>query len=69
MVQYYPKHLSVATVARQYPELEIVDEEEQQRLRDVEDRRRRGKGPPKKVKKDGRLRALYSVYFFVMHFG
>lgn len=53
MVQYYPEEFNIARIARQYPELEMVDEDERQRLQDVADRRKRGKGAPKKTKKDG----------------
>ncbi|KAJ7695117.1 mitochondrial ribosomal subunit S27-domain-containing protein [Mycena rosella] len=51
MMEYYPKTISLADVKRECPELEIVNEAEEQRLADVEDRKRRGKGTPKKAKK------------------
>ncbi|KAJ7453961.1 mitochondrial ribosomal subunit S27-domain-containing protein [Mycena galericulata] len=51
MVQYYPRTINLSQVARELPELGIVDENEQQRLMDVEDKKRRGKGTPKKAKK------------------
>ncbi|KAG6817041.1 hypothetical protein H0H87_000453 [Tephrocybe sp. NHM501043] len=50
MVNYYPPVINIAQLARQYPELELVDEDEEQRLQDVEDRKKRGKGAPKKAK-------------------
>ncbi|KAJ6591852.1 mitochondrial ribosomal subunit S27-domain-containing protein [Mycena vulgaris] len=50
MMEYYPKTISLAQVARECPELEIVVEKEEQRMADVEDRKRRGKGTPKKAK-------------------
>ncbi|KAF8626212.1 hypothetical protein AX15_004902 [Amanita polypyramis BW_CC] len=50
MVRYYPQELNLSQIARQYPELELVNEIEEQRLQDVEDRRKRGKGAPKKAK-------------------
>ncbi|KAG6852455.1 hypothetical protein C0991_011806 [Blastosporella zonata] len=50
MVDYYPPVISIAKLARKYPELELVDEVEEQRLQDVEDRKKRGKGAPKKAK-------------------
>ncbi|KAF7317960.1 Mitochondrial 37S ribosomal protein S27 [Mycena kentingensis (nom. inval.)] len=50
MVKYYPPVLNIAAVARDVPELEFVDPKEQQRLEDVEDRKRRGKGMVKKAK-------------------
>lgn len=55
MVQYYPPEISVMKIARQYPELQLVDEEESQRFRDIEDKKRRGKGAPKKAKTKGTL--------------
>ncbi|KAJ6624998.1 mitochondrial ribosomal subunit S27-domain-containing protein [Mycena sp. CBHHK59/15] len=51
IVGYYPKTVNLSQIARDYPKLKLVDEEEQQRLADVEDRKRRGKGTPKKAKK------------------
>ena len=72
MVNYYPPEIRVSSLARQYPELELVDEDEEQRLQDVEDKKRRGKGPPKKAKTKGacilrqfRLRGLVNVIFFL----
>ena len=40
-------------MCRQYPALEIVNEEEEERLQDVLERKRRGKGAPKKAKSAG----------------
>ncbi|KAG6861787.1 hypothetical protein C0995_012291 [Termitomyces sp. Mi166 len=50
MVKYYPPVIDFARLARQYPELELVDEDEEQRLQDIEDKKKRGKGVPKKAK-------------------
>ncbi|KZT18827.1 hypothetical protein NEOLEDRAFT_1183948 [Neolentinus lepideus HHB14362 ss-1] len=52
MMKYYPPYqqLSLAKLMKDYPEWDIVDEEEQIRLRDVEDRKKRGKGAPTKAK-------------------
>jgi hypothetical protein len=50
MVAYYPIRLNLARIARQVPELELVDEDEQERLEDVAAKRKRGKGAPKKAK-------------------
>lgn len=52
MLAYYPPKLNIARVASMYPDLELVDEDEQTRLEDIEYRRKRGKGPPKKLKKN-----------------
>ncbi|KAJ7132075.1 mitochondrial ribosomal subunit S27-domain-containing protein [Mycena epipterygia] len=50
MMEYYPKHIDLAAIAREFPEFGIVNEKEVQRLQDVEDKKRRGKGTPKKAK-------------------
>ncbi|KAF5387018.1 hypothetical protein D9615_002047 [Tricholomella constricta] len=50
MVKYYPTVINIAQLARKYPALELVDEDEEQRLQDIEDRKKRGKGAPKKAK-------------------
>jgi len=53
MLAYYPESFNIAQITRQYPELEIVNEDEEERLQDVLDRKKRGKGPPKKAKSKG----------------
>jgi hypothetical protein len=53
MVNYYPPVIHLAAIAREFPKMGIVDPKEQQRLADVEDRKRRGKGTPKKAKTKG----------------
>ena len=55
MMNYYPPTFSLSSIIRQFPELELVDTVEQQRLQDVEDRKKRGKGAPKKAKSKGQL--------------
>lgn len=52
MVQYYPTEISIARLARN-PRRGIVNLEEEQRLRDVEDKKKRGKGAPRKAKTKG----------------
>ena len=52
-MNYYPPTLSLSSIIRKYPELELVDAAEQQRLQDVEDKKKRGKGAPKKAKSKG----------------
>ncbi|KAH7928159.1 hypothetical protein BV22DRAFT_1005480 [Leucogyrophana mollusca] len=51
MVKYYPQEIDMAAMVRQWPELQLVNHAEEQRLRDVEDRKKRGKGAPKKAKR------------------
>lgn len=53
MMNYYPPTLSLSSIIRQFPEMELVDAAEQQRLQDIEDRKKRGKGTPKKAKSKG----------------
>lgn len=53
MMNYYPPTLSLSSIIRQFPEMELVDATEKQRLQDVEDRKKRGKGAPKKAKSKG----------------
>ena len=53
MLNYYPPAFSLSSIIRQFPEMELVDAAEQQRLQDIEDRKKRGKGAPKKAKSKG----------------
>jgi predicted DNA binding CopG/RHH family protein len=53
MVKYYPPVINISQIARKYPELELIDEDEEQRWQDIEDRKKRGKGAPKKAKTKG----------------
>lgn len=60
MVEYYPRELNFAKIARKYPILELVNEAEEQRLLDVEERKKRGKGAPKKAKSKGTLHTYHT---------
>jgi hypothetical protein len=53
MVKYYPPEINIAQIMRKYPELELVNQKEEQRLADLAEKKRRGKGPPKKAKSKG----------------
>lgn len=53
MINYYPPTFDTASIVRRYPELEMVNEEEQARLEDVEIKKKRGKGAPKKARSAG----------------
>lgn len=53
MVNYYPTPINLSRIVRRYPELEMIDEDEQQRFEDVAYKRKRGKGAPKKAKTKG----------------
>jgi hypothetical protein len=61
MVRYYPQEINISQIARQYPELELVNELEEQRLQDVEDRKKRGKGAPKKAQSKSKLLSVAFV--------
>ena len=63
MVNYYPQEIRLSEIRRQYPALEMVDWEEEQRVQDVIDRQKRGKGAPKKAKTKGVLHLPLSVSF------
>ena len=66
MMNYYPPPFSLASIIRQFPEMGLVDAAEQQRLQDVEDRKKRGKGAPKKAKSKGMpLRFHFASFFFL----
>jgi len=54
MVEYYPRTLSFKDINKSYPELNLVDEEEETRILDLMARKARGKGPPPKAKKKGK---------------
>jgi len=62
MLAYYPPKLDISKAIRMYPDLELVDDDEQTRLEDTEYRRKRGKGPPKKQKE-----GLLILFIFLMH--
>lgn len=52
MVNYYPEELTVTQLRRETG-WRIDDQAELQRLQDVEDKKQRGKGTPKKAKSKG----------------
>jgi small subunit ribosomal protein S33 len=54
LISYYPEQFDINKIVKAHPELEMVDEEEEERLADVADRRKRGKGAPRKAKSKGR---------------
>lgn len=53
LVGYYPEHVNISQIIRQNRVLEMVDDDAEERLQDVIERRRRGKGAPKKAKDKG----------------
>jgi small subunit ribosomal protein S33 len=61
MIDYYPQQLSISAINKEFKGLNLIDEDEEQRLQDVEDKKKRGKGAPKKAKSAGR----YSSYVFL----
>ena len=55
MVNYYPQELSFKSVSAMQPALKLVNFAEEQRLFDVDQRKKRGKGAPKKARTKGKL--------------
>ncbi|KAI0062153.1 hypothetical protein BV25DRAFT_1916427 [Artomyces pyxidatus] len=53
MMQYYPLEVDFAALNRANPGWNLIDRDEQQRLQDIEDRKKRGKGTPTKAKNKG----------------
>jgi hypothetical protein len=51
MIDYYPHQLSIS--------LDLIDEDEEQRRRDVADKKKKGKGAPKKAKSAGKQSLTY----------
>jgi small subunit ribosomal protein S33 len=53
MIEYYPNELSISAINKNFRGLDLVDEYEETRLQDVADKKKRGKGAPKKAKSAG----------------
>ena len=53
MNDYYPHQLSISAINKEFQGLDLIDEDEEQRLQDVADKKKRGKGAPKKAKSAG----------------
>ncbi len=53
MIKYYPEQLTVPRFNRMNGNFKVQDWDEYQRLADVEEQKRRGKGAPKKAKSAG----------------
>ena len=53
MLQYYPPEVSIAQLRKGSPNWDVEDFDELQRLSDVEYKKKRGKGAPKKAKTEG----------------
>ncbi|CDO71916.1 hypothetical protein BN946_scf184940.g63 [Trametes cinnabarina] len=58
MIRYYPDELTVAHFNRMPGGFKIQNWEEYQRLADVEEKKRRGKGVPKKAKSKAESRRM-----------
>jgi hypothetical protein len=54
MIDYYPHQLSISAINKEFQGLGLIDEDEEQRLQDVADKKKRGKGAPKKAKTAGK---------------
>ena len=55
ITMYYPTRLSIPAIQRKFPELDLVDEDEVERVEDVAALKKRGKGAPKKARTKGAL--------------
>jgi hypothetical protein len=67
MMDYYPYQLSISAINKKFIGLDLVDEDEEQRLQDVADKKKRGKGAPKKAKSAGKLIVHVSVRLAQTH--
>lgn len=56
MLTYYPPEVSIAKLRQGNPDWDVVDFDELERLADVEYKKKRGKGAPKKAKTKGASR-------------
>jgi len=63
MMSYYPEEFDINKTVKAYPELEMVNEDEEERFADVAERRKRGKGAPKKAKTEGGFIAVFAFAF------
>ncbi|GJE88102.1 mitochondrial ribosomal subunit S27 [Phanerochaete sordida] len=50
MLNYYPELITIPMVQKEFPSFNVKDLQEEQRLEDVEDRKSRGKGTPRKAR-------------------
>jgi small subunit ribosomal protein S33 len=64
MIEYYPHQLSISAINKEFQGLDLIDEDEVQRLQDVEDKKKRGKGAPKKAKSAGKHWQSYRLSLF-----
>ena len=62
MLNYYPREVSIAKLNSWNPGWDLVDLKEQQRVQDVEAKKKRGKGTPKKAKTKGTSHAYLFVH-------
>jgi small subunit ribosomal protein S33 len=53
MLNYYPEVLTIAKIRKEYPDFDVDDQAELERLADIEDRKSRGKGTPRKARSKG----------------
>lgn len=60
MVKYYPEWdpISIGKLNKMYPGLNMVDTDEVIRLNKIEDKKKRGKGAPKKAKSKSMFKLL-----------
>jgi hypothetical protein len=70
MIDYYPHQLSISAINKEFQGLDLIDEDEEQRLQDVADKEKRGKGAPRKAKSAGKhiviVRPSAEAYFWLV---
>ncbi|KAK7688914.1 hypothetical protein QCA50_007605 [Cerrena zonata] len=50
LINYYPQEINMSTFIKGFPDEGLVDLDEEQRLQDIIDKKKRGKGTPRKAR-------------------
>lgn len=50
LINYYPEEVNMSTFGKGFPDVGFVDLDEEQRLQDIIDKKKRGKGTPRKAR-------------------
>ena len=61
MIKYYPEEVNMSTFVKGFPDVGFVDLEEEQRLQDIIDKKKRGKGTPRKARTPRKQGCLLST--------
>ena len=62
MIKYYPEEVNMSTFVKGFPDVGFVDLEEEQRLQDIIDKKKRGKGTPRKARTPRKQGCLLSAW-------